>query len=132
MINIKDKRAYDTNNIFAKIIKGEVSCEKIYEDDLVLAFHDLYPAAKIHILVLPKNHFISFDDFITTSTSYEIEHFFKTVQKIAQSNYLDKTGYRLVMNHGINAMQSIPHFHLHILGDEPLGGMTTKDASHLT
>jgi histidine triad (HIT) family protein len=124
------QKKYDTDNIFAHIIKGEITCTKVYEDKTILAFNDLYPAATVHVLVIPKKEYISFNDFIVKANAEEITHFFTTVQKIAKSLGLDKTGYRIVSNHGSDAMQTIPHFHIHILGKEPLGAMTGRDNWH--
>ena len=116
---------YDKDNVFAQIIRGESPCNKVYEDDQVLAFHDLYPSAKLHVLVIPKASYISFNDFIEKADSGYISQFFIKIQKIAKMLGLDKQGYRIVSNHGKHAMQLIPHFHMHILGEEDLGTMTS-------
>ncbi|WFW29697.1 MAG: HIT domain-containing protein [Wolbachia endosymbiont of Menacanthus eurysternus] len=118
---MSDKKKYDNNNIFAQIIKGELSCKKVYENDSMLAFYDKYPDAPIHILVIPKNQYISYDDFILNAPTEEIINFFKRIVKIIHKHNLEKTGYRLVTNYGKNGEQIIPHFHIHILGGRKLG-----------
>ena len=105
---------YDRNNVFAKILRGELPCKKVYEDDLVLAFHDINPEAPVHVLVIPKGEFVSFDDF--ASSDYDIAKFFKVVREVAHKLGLDVGGYRIVTNHGRSAGQVVYHFHVHILG----------------
>jgi len=112
---------YDQNNIFAKIIRKEVPAKIIYEDENAIAIEDIAPIAPTHILVLTKKPFISFNDFITNATTMDIDLLFKTVQKIATKVGLEQDGYRILMNHGVNANQSVPHFHIHILGGMKLG-----------
>jgi len=114
---------YDTNNIFAKIISGDLPCDKIYEDEHVIAFHDINPKAPIHALVLPKGQYISFDDFSAKGSTDEISAFFRTVGKIARDLGVDKDGYRLIANHKTSAGQEVDHFHIHIIGGRPLGPM---------
>lgn len=116
---MENKLAYDTNNIFYKIIKGEIPCQKVYEDVNTLAFYDINPAAPIHVLVIPKENFTSFNDFINNSKN--IEQFFKTVHLIAQRLNLTQSGYRVLTNIGLQGGQEIPHFHIHILGGKKLG-----------
>ncbi len=112
---------YDKNNVFAKIIRGEIPAQKIYEDDSVLAMKDIAPAAPIHILVLPKAEYISFHDFMAKADAEEIAHFYKVVQKICADLDVDKDGYRIMCNIGKNGMQTVPHMHLHILAGKALG-----------
>ena len=104
---------YDNNNIFAKIIQGIIHVKKVYEDDTVLAIEDNTPAAPIHILIMPKKSYISFDDFIAHATIDDINHYFKTIKIIAEN--VGAESYRLVTNNGLKAGQSIFHFHTHIL-----------------
>ncbi|WDM85629.1 histidine triad nucleotide-binding protein [Ehrlichia sp. JZT12] len=113
-----NNNSYDDNNIFAKILRKELPCNVVYEDEFVLAFHDIYPQAPIHILVIPKDKYISFNDFIGSSAN--ITYFFSIVKKITHKFQLDKTGYRIVTNHGKQGGQVIPHFHVHILGGKQL------------
>jgi len=110
------QKKYEENNIFYKIIKGDIPCTKIYEDDKILAFNDINPKAPIHILVIPKRQYISFDDFVEKSSNEEVSYFFKKVQEIAKANGLSSTSYRIVANCGEEAGQIVPHFHVHIMG----------------
>lgn len=118
---------YDDQNIFARIIRGEIPCNKVFEDDTVIAFHDIAPAAPVHVLVLPKGSYISFDDFTQRATSQEVASFFQKLQAIAESLGVVKTGYRIIMNHGSHASQAVPHFHAHVLGGRNLGGLVPHD-----
>lgn len=113
---------YDPNNVFAKITRGEIPCAKVYEDDHALAFRDIEPSAPVHVLVIPKGEFTSFNDFAAADAS-RVGAFFQTVQKIAAQEGLVESGYRLITNHGADASQSVPHFHVHILGGRALGGL---------
>ena len=119
--------AYDKNNIFAKIIRNEIPSKKVYEDDDVLAFHDIAQAAPVHIIVIPKGEYISFDDFTRDASVDEIASFFKKVQLIAKEQGADKEGYRVITNHGKHASQSVPHFHVHIIGGRHLGALLPGD-----
>ncbi len=112
---------YDDNNVFAQIIAGQLPCNKVYEDEKVLAFHDINPVAPVHILVIPKGQYISFDDFIQHSTY--VEHFFSVVRQVAFTEGLTDSGYRLVMNHREDSGQIVPHFHVHIISGKKLGGI---------
>lgn len=112
--------SYDPNNIFAKILRKEISAQIIYEDDNVLAFNDIFPKAPTHVLVIPKASYVSFDDFINTAAAEKIVVFFQTIRKIAHQLGLAESGYRLMMNHGQDSGQEVPHFHVHILGGKPL------------
>lgn len=115
--------AYDSNNVFAKILRGEIPCERVYEDDNVLAFKDINPKAPLHILVLPKGRYTSILDFSIRASNDEIANFFQTVAKIAELEGMQERGFRLVSNTGPDAGQEVPHFHVHILGGSSLGGM---------
>ena len=107
---------YDRENVFAKIIRRELPAEILYEDDYVLAFKDIEPVAPIHVLVVPKFEAVSFDDFITSSTSEEVAQFFEKLHFVAQSVLnLSSKGYRILMNHGESASQTVFHFHAHII-----------------
>lgn len=115
--------SYNQDNVFAKIIVGDIPAEKIYEDDYVVAFNDISQAAPVHVLVIPKGEYLSFDDFTQNATPDEIANFFKTVKKVANQLSLEDDGYRIITNHGKNASQTVPHFHVHILGGKQLGGL---------
>ena len=114
---------YDSENIFAKILREEIPAEKLYEDEFAVAFNDISPAAPVHILVIPKGEFTSFDDFSSKATPELIAGFFKAVRQVAHDFGVDESGYRLITNHGANADQTVPHFHVHILGGKKLGGL---------
>jgi len=114
---------YDAENVFAKIINGELQCAKIYEDDNVIAFNDIAPAAPVHILVIPKGEYTSFNDFVQKAELEKVGSFFRIVQDLAASAGLVEGGYRLITNHGKNASQSVAHFHVHILGGKQLGAL---------
>ncbi len=108
--------AYDDNNIFARILRGEIPCKKVYEDDYVLAFHDIAPAAPIHVLVIPKGKYISIVDFGAKASEEEITVFCRAVSKIANDLGLTDNGFRTIANTGTNGGQEVPHFHVHLVG----------------
>jgi diadenosine tetraphosphate (Ap4A) HIT family hydrolase len=120
---------YDPENIFAKILRGQIPCRKIYEDDYVLAFHDINPQAPVHILVIPKGEYISIHDFGAKASAEEITGFFRAAAKIASDLGLVEPGYRALSNAGLNAGQEVPHFHLHLFGGRPLGPMLARPAA---
>lgn len=113
-------KKYDSNNVFAKIIRDEVPANKIYEDDKILAFHDVAPVAPIHALVVPKENYIDFADFTSNAPQAEISNFFLTVDKIAKSLDKEKKGYRIVSNIGETSGQTVFHFHVHIISGKQL------------
>lgn len=110
------QKEYDKNNVFYKIIKGELPSKKVYEDEKILAFFDINPSAPIHILVVPKAEFVSYDDFVSKSSDADVANFFKKIQYIAQDQGLSDCSYKIVSNCGEKAGQIVPHFHVHILG----------------
>ena len=111
---------YDQNNIFAKILRKEIACDFVYEDEKVLFFNDINPQAKIHILGIPKLEVIDFGDFILKADENDVKFFFSKVYDIVNKIDLDKDGYKIITNSGINGGQEVPHFHVHILGGEKL------------
>ena len=115
--------SYDTNNIFAKILRGEIPCDKVFEDEYVLAFNDIQPQAPVHVLVIPKGEYISFDDFTIKASAGEIAGFYRGVQSVAEQLGLQTDGYRVLSNIGKNAHQEVMHYHLHIVAGCDLGGM---------
>ncbi len=121
---------YNPENIFARIIRGELPCNKVYEDDDIIAFHDLYPAAPLHVLILPKLQYCSFDDFAFNADGDTIKNFYLKIREIAHSLGLGESGYRLIMNHGADASQTVEHYHVHLLGKRHLGPLVTGDAYH--
>lgn len=121
---------YDADNIFAKIIRKELPADIVYEDDNALAFRDISPAAPVHVLVVPKGEYVSFDDFVSKTGPEEAAAFFRTIRSIAEEQGLSQSGYRLITNHGAEACQTVLHFHVHILGGKPLGGLVAGDTLH--
>ena len=117
---------YDDQNIFAKILRGDIPCKKVYEDEWVLAFHDINPQAPVHVLVIPKGNYCSFADFSAQANEAEIAGFFRAVGKIAKTLGLEDSGYRLLANMGPDSHQEVPHFHLHIFGGRRLGPMLVR------
>ncbi len=115
--------AYDENNIFAKILRGEIPCNKAYEDDHVLAFHDINPQTPTHVLVIPKGAYESFDDFSQKASDAEIAALVRAAGKIARDEGVAEAGYRVLANTGADGLQEVPHFHLHIFGGRNLGRM---------
>ena len=117
---------YDDQNIFAKILRKEIPCRQVFEDEWALAFHDINPQAPEHVLVIPKGAYVSWDDFSTTATDAEIAGFVRAVGHVAREMGLVETGYRLLANIGIDAHQEVPHLHVHIFGGKPLGPMLVR------
>jgi len=118
---------YDKNNIFAKIIRGEIPAKKIYEDENILAFYDISKASPIHVLVIPKGEFIDFIDFITKENPQKITNFFQKVAQISQDLKIVESGFRLITNNGSDAHQTVKHFHVHILAGKKLGPLISAD-----
>ena len=116
-------RPYDESNVFARILRGELPCSKVYEDDHVLAFNDIRPMAPVHILVVPKGAYVSWDDFSERGSDEEIAAFVRAVGRIARDQGLVAPGYRLLANVGGHAGQEVPHLHVHIFGGRGLGPM---------
>ena len=118
--------SYDDNNIFARILRGEIPAKKVYEDDHVLAILDIHPQAPTHILVMPKGKYVSFDDFSTNASDAEIAALTRATGRIAREAGVADTGYRLILNHGPHSLQEVPHLHIHILGGRILGHLLTR------
>ena len=110
--------AQDT--IFSKIVAGEIPCNKVYEDDLVLAFEDINPSAKVHVLVIPKSNHLERLSEVVEDDANLMGHMMVCINKIAKDLGIDKTGYRVITNSGENAHQEVHHLHFHILGGESL------------
>lgn len=117
---------YDPNNIFAKILRGEIPNRTVYEDDHVLAFEDIHPQAPYHVLVIPKGAYVSWDDFSQRASDTEIAAFVRAVGCIARDAGLAKPGYRLLANIGRDGHQEMPHMHMHILAGKPLGPILAR------
>lgn len=114
---------YDNNNIFARIIRGEIPCNKVFEDQHVLAFNDIQPQAPTHILVIPKGAYVSIADFSKDASAAEQTAFFAAVGKIIAEQGLEDAGFRVIANTGEHGGQEVPHFHMHILAGRKLGKM---------
>lgn len=114
---------YDDANIFARILRGELPSNKVYEDDWALAFHDIAPQAPVHILVIPKGRYVSWDDFSAQASDAEIAGFARAIGAIARAAGLVAPGYRVLYNVGAHGGQEVPHLHAHIFGGRPLGRM---------
>jgi len=121
--------AYDKNNIFAKILRGEIPCKKIYEDEYVLAFYDINPQKKVHALVISKGEYVDLDDFSLKASKEEISGLIKAIsivaKKIGVSEEVKGGGYRSLVNVGENGGQEVPHLHFHIFGGEKVGKMVS-------
>ena len=117
---------YDDGNVFARILRGELPCRKVYEDEHALAFHDLNPQAPVHILVIPKGAYVSWDDFSERGSEAEIAGLVRAVGNVAREAGLVAPGYRVLVNTGIHSHQEIPHLHMHIFAGRPLGPMLAR------
>lgn len=117
---------YDDQNIFAKILRGEIPNKTVYEDEWALAFHDINPQAPLHVLVIPRGGYVSWDDFSANAADAEIAGFIRAVGKIARDLDLVEPGYRLLANIGIDSHQEVPHLHIHLFGGKPLGPMLAR------
>jgi diadenosine tetraphosphate (Ap4A) HIT family hydrolase len=120
---IDPTQPYDRDNIFAKVLRGEIPCNKVYEDEWALAFHDIAPQAPVHILVIPRGEWVSWDDFSARAEPEEIAGFVRAVGHVAREQGLVEPGYRLLANVGGNGGQEVPHLHVHLFGGKPLGRM---------
>ena len=115
--------AYDDNNIFAKILRGEIPCDKVYENDHALAFRDINPQTAIHVLVIPKGRYIDLTDFSTNASADEITGYVRAVGETAQLLGITADGYRALTNIGEFGRQEVPHLHIHLFGGQQLGRM---------
>ncbi|HIJ38090.1 MAG TPA: histidine triad nucleotide-binding protein [Rhodospirillaceae bacterium] len=117
---------YDDSNIFARILRGEIPCKKVYEDDFALAFHDIQPRAPVHVLVIPKGPYVCMADFTAQAPESLIAGYFRAVGAVARQLGLEDSGYRLLVNTGGDAHQEVAHLHVHIFGGRKLGPMLAK------
>ena len=117
---------YDDQNIFAKILRGEIPNRTVYEDEWALAFHDIYPQAPLHVLVIPRGAYVSWDDFSARASAEEIAGFVRAVGHVAREAGLVEPGYRLLANIGQDGHQEVPHLHVHLFGGRPLGPMLAR------
>lgn len=117
---------YDRDNVFAKILRGEAPCSKVYEDEFALAFRNIYPSAPVHVLVVPKGEYISSVDFAASAPPELVVGFWRAVARTATTLGLDEPGYRMVANHGADGHQVVFHFHVHVMGGRPLGSVSAE------
>ena len=117
---------YDPNNIFAKILRGEIPNKTVYEDEWALAFHDINPQAPLHVLVIPKGPYVSWDDFSARASEAEIAGFIRAVGHVAREAGLVEPGYRLLANIGQHGHQEVPHLHVHVFGGRQFGAMLPR------
>jgi diadenosine tetraphosphate (Ap4A) HIT family hydrolase len=117
---------YDDSNLFARILRGELPCSKVYEDEHALAFNDIFPQAPTHILVIPKGPYVSWDDFSGRASDAEIAGFVRAVGTVSRDAGLVEEGYRLLANVGRNGGQEVPHLHVHLFAGGPLGPMLVR------
>jgi histidine triad (HIT) family protein len=125
-MSVDPTQPYDDQNVFAKILRGELPCTKVYEDEWTLAFLDIAPLAPVHILVIPKGPYVSWDDFTAQAGDAEITGYIRAIGQIARDENLVVEGYRLLANTGRNSGPEIPHLHVHIFGGRPLGPMLSR------
>lgn len=123
---IDPTQPYDDNNVFARILRGELPSKTVYEDEHALAFHDINPLAPVHILVIPKGRYVSWDDFSEKASDAEIAGFTRAVGKVAREAGLVENGYRVMANTGLRGGQEVPHLHMHIFGGTTLGPMLAR------
>ena len=117
---------YDAQNIFAKILRGEIPNRTVYEDAWALAFHDINPQAPVHVLVIPKGAYVSWDDFSARASAEEIAGYVRAIGRVAREAGLVEPGYRLLANLGQDGHQEVPHLHVHLFGGRPLGPMLSR------
>ncbi len=117
---------YDHNNIFARILRGEIPSKRVYEDDFAIAFHDINPQAPVHVLVIPRGAYVSWADFSANAGDAEIAGFVRAVGAVARQLGLEDPGYRLLANAGLDAHQEVPHLHVHIFGGRKMGAMLSR------
>ena len=121
--------SYDKNNTFARILRGEIPCKKIYENEYILSFYDINPQKKVHAIVIPKGEYIDLDDFSSRASEKEISELIKGISFVAKKLGISLAdngkGYRSLVNIGENGGQEVPHLHFHIFGGEKVGKMVT-------
>ena len=118
--------AYDLENVFAKILRGEIPCEIVYEDDHVLAFEDINPQAPVHVLIIPKGAYQNMTEFARKASAEEKTAFIEAIGNVVNLKKIDKTGYRTIVNNGEDSMQEVHHLHVHVLGGRRLGALLSS------
>lgn len=118
--------AYDPNNVFARILRGEIPCKKVLETEHSLAFHDINPQMPVHVLVIPKGPYVNLDDFTAKASPEELADFIRAVGEVARQMGVAESGYRIIANNGPDAHQEVPHLHVHVFGGKRIGGRMIK------
>ena len=118
--------SYDESNVFARILRGELPCNKVYEDEFALAFHDINPLMPVHVLVIPKGPWVTLNDFAAGASNEQMGGFLRAVAEVAKLVGVTESGYRLVANNGADANQEVPHFHVHIFGGRQIRGRMVR------
>lgn len=126
-MTVRNGDPYDPDNIFAKILRGEIPAKKLFENEHVFAFHDIRPQAPVHVLVVPKGDYVSMADFSRDAPDALVVGFWRGVGEVARQLGLEEGGYRVLVNAGTNSHQEVPHLHAHILAGKPLGAMLVHD-----
>ena len=121
-----DQTTYDDQNIFAKILRGEIPCNKVAEDEHTLAFADINPARAVHVLVIPKGAYVDWQDFAARASAEEQAAFTRMIAHVAEVTGISDSGFRVISNIGVNGHQEVPHLHMHVLGGEPVGRMVDR------
>ena len=116
---------YDEQNVFAKILRGEIPCTKIDEDEFCLSFVDVNPQAPVHVLVIPKGSYIDWNDFALNASEIEISSFTRAIRRVAEKTGITESGYRVISNIGQDGHQEVPHLHMHVLGGGSMGRLVT-------
>lgn len=119
-------KSYDSSNVFARILRGEIPCKKVAETEHSLAFHDINPLTPTHVLVIPKGAYVDFDDFTARAGEAEVIDYIRAIGEVARQLGVAEDGYRLLSNCGVNAHQEVPHLHIHIFGGKKLGHMLPR------
>ena len=122
-MTVTGRPPYDDQNVFARILRGEIPSRRVYEDEWAVAFHDIAPLSPVHVLVVPRGRYVAMDDFTAIASDAEIAGFFRAVGHVAREQGLVEGGYRMLSNLGEHALQEVPHLHVHLFGGGPLGRM---------
>ena len=117
---------YDPDNIFARILRGEIPAKRVYEDEWAVAFQDINPQAPTHVLVIPRGAYVALPDFVAQASDAEIAGFFRAVGRVAKQLGLEEPGFRMLSNMGMHSGQEVPHLHVHVFGGGPLGPMLAR------
>ena len=123
---VSGKGPYDDDNVFARVLRGEIPSRRVYEDEWAIAFHDINPQAPVHVLVIPRGKYVAMPDFAANASDAEIAGFWRAVGKVARQLGLEDSGFRVLSNMGTHSGQEVPHLHVHLFGGGPLGPMLAR------